>query len=159
MPPPTLLLRGLFCPLSPHGTEYNNTTFGPKWCQSPTKLAAKDTSQGLSVFPLSVAEVWVPNLGFLDAWSKWKESSRGNSPPAVGTLPSPAHVHCGAKHPPSPHPSEPGPALRSPHIPAAASILPTSPNLLIARVKFHFAFKARRKKIPTKIETYHCNSK
>ena len=63
----------LFCPVSPHGTEHKTISLGPKWCLTVTvthsgaKLPLEDTSQGLSLFPLTVAEVRVPNLGSSEA--------------------------------------------------------------------------------------------
>lgn len=63
----------LFCPRSPHGTEHKPIRFGPKRCPAVTithpgaKLPLENTSQGLSLFLLTVAEVRVPNLGSSDA--------------------------------------------------------------------------------------------
>lgn len=103
-------------------------------------LLVEDTCQGFSLFPLTAAEVQVPNLGSSDAWSERKESSRGNSPPAGGPAlrqlrarrPVPSSMLCcGAWHPPSLHPPEPSPCERSPWLSSVGLSLPSAPNLLI----------------------------
>lgn len=109
------------------------------------KLPLKDTSQGLSLILLTRAEVRVPNLGSSNAWSEWKESSHGNSPPAQGISPHQLRAHCPAQlttsaagpsiHP-ALHPSEPGPCERSPQISAAAFTLPKAANWKWSSCKF-----------------------
>lgn len=144
--PTSLVRRWLLCSLLPHGTKDKPISFGPKWCpmvtvtQLEAKLPLEDTYQGLSLFPLAMAEVWVPNLGSSDALSERKESSRGSSPPAEGASPHQLWACCPAQlttstagptiHP-SPHRSEPGPCEKSPRLSAAGFSVPPSSNLLI----------------------------